>query len=185
MQLGYRFWRVLPTRVMIAALMTVGGLAIVAPALPASASPTCYGYSCHGHDPNVYGCTVSSETFAYYYSGRTLMATLTNKYSIKCDANWVQGQLSADAVSLGWNFAIAITTTDSKGTGEVMCWGGPGSYNNTGQLGEPCVNLGPVYNDSSTNPAWTDMVDGTNYTKGGMALEDANGNDITYLHANQ
>jgi len=185
MQLRYQLRRAFPARVLVAALIAAGGLVIVAPAMSASASPTCHGYTCHGHDPVVYGCAVSSQKFAYYYSGRTLMATLTNEYSYQCNANWVQGQLSKYAVALGWNFAITLTTSDSKGYLESMCWSGPASDNNTGNLEEFCDPQVPPFADSSTNPAWTDMVDGTNYTYGGMQIDDAYGNKITIIAANQ
>lgn len=90
MELASRFRRAVPARALVAALLAVGGLVFVAPATPASAAG-CYGYSCHGHDPSLYGCTISSQKFGYYYSGRTLMATLTNEYSYNCNANWAQG----------------------------------------------------------------------------------------------
>jgi hypothetical protein len=179
--LRYRLRRAVPARALVAALLAAGGLMIAAPAAPASASLTCKGLSCHGHDPNVYGCVVSSQKFAYYYSGSTFMATLTNKYSIKCNANWSQAQLSPYAKSLGWNYLVGISTTDSAGGFESMCWNNePGSPNNTGNPVEGCpLGNGPPFPDNISVPAWTDMVDGTNVTISVMEIYDAYGNPVT------
>jgi hypothetical protein len=134
----------------------------------------------------VYGCTVSSQKFAYFYSGRTLMATLTNKYSIACHANWAQAQMSQYAVNLGWNFQVQIWTWDSQNPSqyEVMCYDGPGSYNNTGWQDENCTH-NPPYKDSWTNPTWTDMVDGADNTNATMTIYDEYGNWMGTISANQ
>jgi hypothetical protein len=157
-----------------------------APTAPASASPTCKGLSCHGHDPNVYGCVVSSQKSAYYYHGPVLMATLTNKYSIKCNANWSQAQLSPYAASLGWNFQVVAWTTDSANGDEWMCWDGPNSPNNTGSPQENCpTGYGPPFPDNMSAPAWTDMVDGTHVTYSGMNIYDYYGNPAASIQVSQ
>jgi hypothetical protein len=142
----------------------------------ATASLTCHGISCHGHDPYLYGCTASSHKSAYFYLTGTWVATVTNYYSIKCNANWTQAWLSSNAVYGGWNFGITLTTYDSQSPPQLesMCWSGPNSPNNTGGISEPCIpQVPPYYN--GTGPAWTDMVDGTNLTFSGMSVDDAFG----------
>lgn len=171
----------------LAALITPLAAVTVAPAAPASAAG-CYGLSCHGHDPYLYGCTISSQKFSYYYSGRTLMATVTNDYSYVCDANWAQAQLSSYAVSLGWNFLVEAEgyDTESPPFYETMCYDGPGSLSNTGERFEACPNQNnPPMQDSWTNPTWTDMVDGHLLTHAIMNVWDAHGNLIVQLAANQ
>lgn len=170
----------------LAVLITPLAAVTAAPAAPASAAG-CYGLSCHGHDPYLYGCTISSQKFAYYYSGRTLMATVTNDYSYVCDANWAQMQLSSYAVSLGWNFQVMIEGYDTANPPfyETMCYAGQGSLSNTGRNFEACPNQNAPYNDSWTNPTWTDMMDGHLLTHADVNLWDANGNLIAQLAANQ
>lgn len=175
--------RAVPARALVAVMLAVSGLAIVAQAAPANASPTCYGINCAGHDPNVYSCTVSSQVSKSYYSHQTPVVTLTNKYSIKCNANWSQAQLSQYAVNLGWNFMVVTFTND--GTNEFMCWNGPGSPNNTGRSVEDCPPGLPPFNDSFTSPAWTDMVYGAHITSSELDVYDAHGNPITTLQLTQ
>lgn len=171
----------------LAVLITPLAAVTVAQAAPASAA-SCYGLNCHGHDPYLYGCTISSQKFDYYYSGRTLMATVTNDYSYACDANWAQMQLSSDAVSLGWNFMVEIEGYDTENPPfyETMCYDGPGSLSNTGERFEACpIQNNAPFKDSWTKPTWTDMMDGHLLTHADVNLYDAYGNLIVQLAANQ
>ena len=145
-------------------------------------SSSCYGFSCHGHDQVIYGCASTSQVSSSYYSGRNLMATLINHYSAGCDANWTTGQISSYAASLRWTFRVTISTKDSHGIKEYMCWSGPNSPNNTGAITENCP-APPYY--GGTVAESTDMVDGTNVTASSMYVYDAHGNLITDLTAYQ
>lgn len=167
----------------IAVLVTPLAAVTVASATPANAAG-CYSTGCHGYDPNVKSCTVSSQKSLNFYSGRTVMATLTNKFSIACDSNWAQAQLTQYAVNLGWNFRVYIDTTDSNGQGEAMCYDGLGSYSNTGWLVENCFH-NPAFQDNWTNATWTDMVDGTHITYSYLELYDAHGNYQGSINVNQ
>ena len=110
---------------------------------------TCYGFTCHGHDPVKYGCSISSTT-----STSDNLVTLWNRYSASCNANWARAQLSPVALLLGDSMEVQVSTTDSHGSFEYMCYPGP---SDTGQLQEYCTGH---YGGSSA--AYTDMVDGTN-----------------------
>lgn len=136
-------------------------LGVVAPASAATAAPaiplvSCSGYTCHGHDPFVYNCSKESSTSVPVYYNGTQLATLVNWYG-HCNGNWSQGQLTSAGHSAGDSFIIDISTTDSRGNFEYMCYPGP---NNTGALDEYCS--GSTYGGSAV--AWTDMVDGTHIT---------------------
>jgi hypothetical protein len=121
----------------------------------ASAS-TCFGYSCHGHDPVVYGCSASSTTTAYASVSGTAVAEVQNRYAGNCNSNWVRGALTSAGVSRGYWIVVDVSTVDSHGTSEYMCYPGP---NNTGALNEYCS--GSTYGGNTTF-IYSDMVDGTN-----------------------
>jgi Protein of unknown function (DUF2690) len=142
-----------------AAITLAAGFAVLGSAGSASAATpaaNCSGYSCHGHDPVVYGCTASSTTTANASVSGTVVATVQNRYASNCNANWVRGQLTSAGVSRHYWIVVDITTTDSHGTGEYMCYPGP---NNTGNLNEFCS--GSTYGGNTTF-IFSDMVDGTN-----------------------
>jgi hypothetical protein len=130
------------------AVLTVGTVG----ALPANAA-SCYATSCAGHDPTTHGCAATSTTS---YSGS--LATVWNRYSAACDSNWVRGQLTSTALRAGDTTSISISTTDSQGNDEFMCW--PGLTNDQGGPIELCSGI--LYGGSSI--AYSDMVDGTNKT---------------------
>lgn len=148
----------------------------------ASVNPTpavsCYGYSCHGHDPYRYGCSKSSDTTAPANYQGTQVATLWNWYSVQCNANWSEGALTTAGLNAGDSIIIDISTTDSHGYWEYMCYPGP---DDTGALLEYCS--GAHYGGAAT--AWTDMVDGTNKTVSDLYVYDRNGNQITYATTSQ
>src|ERR1700704_5948145 len=91
------------------------GIGISRMAAPAYAS-SCYGYSCHGRDPVAAGCPVSSTTVTY-----GAYATVWNRYSYVCKANWARAQLTPAAISAGYQWSVGITTIDSLGYSERAC----------------------------------------------------------------
>lgn len=129
------------------------GLAGAAPAQAAS----CYAYSCHGLDPVSAGCPVSSTVTTY-----GALATVWNRYSYVCKANWVRAQLTPAAIAAGYQWMIEINTRDSRGYTERMCE--PAIDSNARNLDETC--RGPInYSWSGYGSVWySDMVDGTNRT---------------------
>jgi hypothetical protein len=140
------------------AAMTAGGIITAAPARASS----CYGYSCHGLDPVKASCPVSSTTTTY-----GAYATVWNRYSYACNANWVRAQLTPAAISAGYQWIIVITTIDSKGQSERMCY----PWNdNTGYLDEQCSDRMDVPINGYEQAAWSDMVDGTNVTSADVII---------------
>ncbi len=86
------------TRRIIAAFSTaliLGCGALIASSSAAFAA-TCSGWSCHGHDPTVYGCSASSTVSAAAKVNGTQVATLQNRY-----ARQLQGQLGPGTAHLG------------------------------------------------------------------------------------
>jgi hypothetical protein len=136
-------------------VISIGAIGLSSGSAPARAS-TCYAFSCHGHDPIAYGCPVSSTVTTY-----GALATVWNRYSAVCKANWVRAQLTPAAIAAGYQWMIEIWTTDSKGYSEDMCeWTG---QNNLGYMNEQCTMLSPA--DAGYTSTWySDMVDGTNST---------------------
>jgi hypothetical protein len=110
--------------------------------------------------------------------GNTQVATLWNRYSSNCNANWARVQLTSAGLSAGDSFIVSIQTTDSKGAGEFMCFPGP---SNTGQMIEDCSEI--QYGGSL--PAYTDMVDGTNLTTATLYVYDSSGAVIARYGASQ
>jgi hypothetical protein len=109
------------------------------------------GYYCHGLDPYAHGCTISTPVPDY-----TTYVTIWNEYSANCDANWAQGQLTAQARANGDSFQLAASTTDRYGNTEFECVPGP---SNTGSLTEYCYDNSYI---TGSGVAWSDMVDGHN-----------------------
>lgn len=159
------------TLLLAAALPLAAGAATV-PANPANAAG-CYGYSCHGLDPGVAQCAVSSKTYSYMSE-----AVVHNYYSKACNANWASAGFTQQGYNDGDSMAVVITTTDSQGHLESMCYPGP---SNTGNLNEFCYN----YNYRGTSPAYTDMVDGTNVTQAIAYIFDYQGNLAQVVEADQ
>lgn len=142
---------------LIAALVPLG---LTVSAGSASAA-SCSGYSCHGLDPSG-RCTDTASAWKNVTINDPLdpeaVAILYNKYSKPCNSNWAWASLTPEGYNAGLSMVVIITTLDSHGNLESMCYPGPG---NTGHLNEYCYN----YNYRGTLPAYTDMVDGTHVTQ--------------------
>jgi hypothetical protein len=136
---------------------TIAGLPSLAAVTAASAAThphagpavSCYADTCHGHDPVIYNCSVSSTA-----SSSDANVTVWRRWSGNCDASWARAQLSAAAISNGYTMEVAASTTNRYGQDEFMCYPGP---SNTGALNEYCTG---TYGGSL--PAYTDMVDSKN-----------------------
>ena len=144
--------------ILISAALGIGSMVAMAPQASAAG---CYGRSCAGWDPVARGCSVTSTTS----SGGT-WGTLWNRYSSGCKANWARGQLSAAALAAGDTMWLEITTTDSAGQDEYICWPNYGT-DNQGLTFESCYGASP-YGGSSI--VYSDMVDGTNITHADMII---------------
>jgi hypothetical protein len=135
----------------------------------ASSHPVCYGYTCHGHDPFVYGCGEYTSRSAGAYAGGTELAVLINWYGY-CKDNFSLGYLTSAGLNDGDSIVIEISTYDSHGTFEFMCEPNRFGSGNTGYLKELCVGtnsndcVGATAAYGGASAAWTDMVDGTNFT---------------------
>jgi hypothetical protein len=153
----------LTTAIIAGAGLTAAGLA----AAPSASAAACWGTSCAGHDPASTACN-------QYYSTSTevdgLYATIKNWYSTGCNANWAQAWLTPAAIAHGYTMRVEITTTDNNGTHELMCY--PSNLSNSGQTTEYCP---PGYWYSRSGAAYTDMVDGTNWTTATVLVYDAFG----------
>jgi hypothetical protein len=155
-----------------ALLLSLFGAAAVT--APAYAAATCSSYSCTGHDPQTRypGCkanTTHGSTTASY--GGIVVVTAWNYYSVPCNANWAQGQLTPGAVSRGYKMQVQIATDPPNGVHEAMCYPGP---SDTGQTIENCTS--PLYGGSL--PAYTDMVMGTNLTFATVSVFDPSGTTV-------
>jgi hypothetical protein len=150
---------------LIAALFPLG---LTVSAGSASAA-NCSGYSCHGLDPSG-RCTDTASKWRYATIGGVLdpepVAILYNKYSKSCNSNWAWAALTPEGRYAGLSMVLFITTSDSRGNLESMCYPGP---SNTGNLNEYCYN----YNYTGTLPFYTDMVDGTHVTQAYLYIYDA------------
>jgi hypothetical protein len=159
-----------------AGLLTAGAI-VVGTAGSASAASVCYGYTCHGHDPVIYNCSASTTlTVPVKYNG-TQVATLYNRYSQNCNANWGRAQLTAAGYDAHDSFLVEISTTDSLSKSENMCWPGP---SNTGNFMEACTG---TYAGSLA--AYCDMVDGTHVTSAYIQVFNSGGNLIASGFADQ
>lgn len=100
--------------VLLMAAMSLAALAaggVVAPSASASSAVSaagCHAANCAGHDPTTHGCSATSTT-----SSSGALATVWNRYSAACDANWVRGQLTTAALNAGDQMEITISTIDS------------------------------------------------------------------------
>lgn len=129
------------------ALGLTAGAAGTASAVTASsvrADATCHETSCVGHDPVIYGCSVSNTT-----EKGNGFAAVWGEFSNNCDAKWAQGQLTPQSLQNGYTMQVAISTNDGS---EYMCVPGP---SNTGMPKEFCNSY-----DGASSVAYTDMVDG-------------------------
>lgn len=142
------------------------------------ASARCSGYSCHGRNPTVYDCTAASTVTAPVKYGSTQVATLYDRYSSGCNANWGRAQLTAAGLKAHDQIIVAIATIDSRGHYESMCYPGP---NNTGQLIEACSGAG--YAGSLF--AYSDMVDGTNTATASVGVYNSSGKLLVTASASQ
>ena len=153
----------------VLALSTAG---LAASSLPAAAAG-CSGFTCHGLDPTAQGCTATATA---QKSGTE--AIVMNRYSSGCNANWARAALTQKGYDAGDSMVIIVTTTDSKGHLESMCYPGP---NGAGTLNEYCY-----YHDyASTSWAYTDMVDGTNNATASAYVYDSLGKLIETDSATQ
>lgn len=143
----------------VIAMLAVG---VFPPAAPAQAA-TCYGWSCAGRDPVAFGCPASSTTVTY-----GALATIWNRYSYVCKANWARVQLTPQSVAAGNQWLLTITTIDSRGYSERMCW--EPIDGNQGHLAETCYGVISRGRASYDQIVWTDMVDGTNITEASVTV---------------
>ena len=157
----------------------MAGLAVVGAAGSASAA-TCFGYSCHGHDPEIYGCSATTTETVPVTANGVRIATLWNRYSSGCKANWARAQLTTAGINAHDTFWIDAYTTDSQGHKEFMCYPGP---DNSGLLIEtPDCNV-PPYGGSEI--LYTDMVDGTNLATADIWVFDSSGYPLVHASASQ
>jgi hypothetical protein len=142
-----------------ASAVTAAGATSAVPPARSALATICYGVDCHGFDPAATRgpdgnlCTASTVTGGPTGNG---LVTVWNRYSNNCNANWGRAQLTPQAVADHYSMQVEITTRDSSGKNEVMCY--PTLVSNTGNSAEPCDN--GTYGGGSV--AYTDMVDGTN-----------------------
>ncbi len=159
------------------ALLTALGIATTLSVAPITASPayaaSCYATNCAGHDPTTHGCTVSSTT-----TTNGALATLWNRYSYVCDANWARAQLTTAALNAGYSMEISIDTIDRAHNSESMCW--PSPDNDQGFSDEFCTGS---YGGSSI--AYTDMVDGTDATQAYVIVLNSSGDFVAEYEADQ
>jgi hypothetical protein len=160
------------------------GAAGAVPALTATSALAagCSGYSCHGRDPVAEGCSASSTVTAYASAGGVTYATLWNRYSGGCNANWSRAQLTSAAINAGYKMYVLASTSDSHGNFEDMCW--PGPDNNIGELVENCTNY-PYSGYGGSSTAYSDMVDGTNTTFAYVFVYNSSGQEIASAIAAQ
>jgi hypothetical protein len=153
-------------RIVAAAAVLLGPVAVdVGTASPAQAA-SCYGYTCHGLDPIKAGCPVSSTVTTY-----GALATVWNRYSDTCKANWGRAQLTPAAAAAGYQWIVVIDAIDSHGYSERMCY----PWNdNTGYLAEQCVGTLHIGSVGYDGVAWTDMLDGTKVTHASIVVYDPN-----------
>jgi hypothetical protein len=165
--------RIARLAVLLAAVITVALSTGIATNFPASASTGCYATNCAGHDPTTHGCSASSTT-----TTNGTLATVWNRYSYACDANWARGQLTTVALNAGDKMQVMIFTVDRNHNSEGMCW--PSPDNDQGFSDEFCDSY---YAGSSI--AYTDMVDGTNATQAWVQVYSSSGAYLTEYQADQ
>jgi hypothetical protein len=126
-----------------------------------ASAAVCSGYTCHGLD-SWQRCTETKDaeqTVGLVYGlDPQGLAILHNAYSRGCNSNWAWVSLTSAGYGEGDSVVVVITTLDSRGHLESMCYPGP---NSTGALNEYCYES--TYR--GTAAAYTDMVDGTHVTQ--------------------
>lgn len=146
-------------RIFVATAMAVvtGTTGLVVSSGPALAAP-CWAALCAGHDPYKKGCKDSDHKTVTGKYG-----VITNYYSggsSGCRANWARAHVTPAGLDYAAYAVVVITTTDSNGKQESMCYPGP---SDTGKLNEYCYqNLYGL--------GWTDMVDGSKVTEAELYL---------------
>lgn len=167
------------------ALVIAGGFAIVGMAGSASAA-TCYGASCAGHDPAIYGCSVTHTVSAAAQLNGVTLATVENRYSGGCVTNWGRAQLSAAGLQAGDSIVVDVYAQDRNGVNEYMCYPGP---SNTGQLQENCncpnLSFCPSGTYRGSSWAYTDMVDGDKLATARIFVYNSSGKWITQAEISQ
>jgi hypothetical protein len=91
--------------------------------------------------------------------------------------------LNSAARSAGWQVQGSVWELNSARTGAIAESCFPSNDNNSGKAFETCN--GGYYAGATGWPAWTDMVDGTNYTEGPMSVFDSSGTFLQQIWANQ
>ena len=160
--------------------LAIVGITVV---IPGPAFAACSGYSCHGLDPTAQACGVTSTAGPVYaVTNGVTYATLWNRYSFGCNANWARAQLSAASVSAGYRLYAYVYTSDSRGSFEYMCW--PGIPNNACALSESCAGF-PNAGYGGSSVVYTDMVDGTNVTYANVIVLDTAGHTVAAVSVSQ
>ena len=170
-------------RLIVAAAILVGAAGVMPVFATASAQAAgCSGYSCHGRDPIAEGCSATSTVAANASAGGVTYATLWNRYSAGCNANWGRAQLTSAALNAGDTMYILASTSDSRGSFEDMCW--PATDNSAGDLVESCTNY-PNSGYGGSSIAYCDMVDGTNATFAYVFVYNRSGQEVASAIAEQ
>jgi hypothetical protein len=175
--------RVIRSLRIAAGSMLIAGLVPVGLSLTSTtaSAASCSGYSCHGLDP-AGRCTDTSDNIVIAKVNDPLdpraLAVLHNKYAKGCNSNWAWAVLTSEGYADGDSFVVLITTTDSRGNLESMCYPGPDS---TGALNEYCYES--TYR--GTAGAYTDMVDGTNVTQAYVYVYASDGSLVASAESDQ
>jgi hypothetical protein len=156
----------------LAMIVATLGVAVCSTSTPAAAS-TCSGSTCVGRDPVTYGCAATSTKTATAFIGSDAVATVWNRYSLGCNANWARGQLTALGVSRHYTIQVRVWVNAPY---QSMCFPGP---SNTGSSQENCYPL-PGYGGSSM--VYTDMVDGSYKTYAAVNVYDGNNLVASAVH---
>jgi hypothetical protein len=139
----------------VAAIIVLAGLGVAGASgtAVASAAP-CSGPKCAGLDPYTTGCSKYSGSKTENLDNYVQLAVMS---SDGCNAKWAEAALSSSALAVGDRLVVSISTTDSLGIGEFMCY--PGTSADGGSA-ETCDGFygGP----RGSAAVHTDMVDGTN-----------------------
>jgi hypothetical protein len=134
-----------------------------------SAAPSCYAYTCNGHDPSVYNCSWSHPMRAYAHDGTgQTVVNLTNWWSDSCHTNWAAASLTAYGLSQRYRFYVSIHGVDGRNVDHFYCY--PSPLNDSGQQYEGCDGQTNAYGGPYL--AWTDMVEGTNVTYAQVVVKD-------------
>jgi len=151
------------------------GLAMVGLGAAPAAAAGCWGAACAGHDPVLYGCSVSSTTTQTGSISGVQVVTVWNRYAANCNANWARAQLTTAAINAGYTMKVFADTTVAPL--QSMCFPGP---SNTGQSTEACTGS---YGGGSI--VYTDMVDGTHWVIASASIFSATGVPLLQVLAGQ